>query len=300
MGIQGPPYDWVSAWLRKGDDMPTQRDIAEKLGVSITTVSLALRREPQISVEMQSRVLETAKRIGYTYRPRKNVSTSTMRLAFITSYNMTQAFYSTVLDAAEKEAHELDATLRFIQTARFGPLENLHDPRELDGLLLIGTFGIDVIDDCRTHRIPILLIDNNYPNIDLDHVNVDNEESLFRSVMYLYELGHKRIAYISGPDYHWSFHERLVGYQHAIANCGLEPVVIDSGDEQGTITFEGTEKKLASWLQKFQRVPFTALIACNDKAAIGAMHAIQNRGLRVPEDVSIIGFDDIESAVVVK
>ena len=280
--------------------MPTQRDIAEKLGVSVTTVSLALRRDPQISVEMQSRILETAKRVGYIYKPRKNVSSSAIRLAFVTSYNMTLAFYSTVLDAAVSEAQKMDATLRFIQTAQYGPLKNLHNSSDLDGLLLIGTFGTDVIEEFKAYHIPILLIDNNCPDIDLDRVNVDNEESLYRSVMYLYDFGHRSIAYINGPDYHWSFYERLLGYQRAIQICGLEPVVIDSGDEQGTITFEGTERELSSWLQKFQSVPFTALIACNDKAAIGAIHAIQNRGLRIPEDVSIIGFDDIEPATVVK
>ena len=280
--------------------MPTQRDIAKELGVSVATVSLALRRDPHISQDMQTRVLAMADRLGYAYRPRRDVTGSSARLAFVTSYNMTDTFYAAALDAAEKECQLHGVTMRFVQTERFGPAQSIHDLDELDGVLLIGTFGESVLRLFDNYGLPLVLIDNNVPDTAHDRILINNEESLYRTVRRLQDQGHREIAYIHGPHEHWSFRERLSGYRRAVKEKGAAPLVLDSVDVNGYITFEDAERKVTAWLRSLETVPFTALVACNDKAAIGAMHALQAWGARVPQDVSVVGFDDIDAAEVVR
>lgn len=280
--------------------MTTQRDIANQLGVSVATVSLALRRDPQISQEMQTRVFAMAEKLNYSYRPRRDVTASSARLAFVTGHTMTETFYAAVLDAAEKECQVHGATLRFVQTARDGPAQSIPGLDTLDGILVIGTFGAGALGVFDSYGLPILLIDNNVPDTPYDRILIDNEQNLYRSVRWLQVQGHRQIAYIHGPHDHWSFRERLRGYKRAMAESALTPLVLDSGDVNGFINFEDTERAVGAWLQTHGRVPFTALAACNDKAAIGAIHALQAAGMRVPEDVSVVGFDDIDAAQAVR
>lgn len=282
--------------------MPTQQDIADRLDVSVTTVSLALRRDSQISREMQEKVQAVAAEIGYIYRPRRNSEQPVKRLAFVTSHNMTEAFYSVVLDAAEQECRKHKVSLFFAQAGRFSPNPELShiDLNEIDGLMLIGTFGEQTIRRFQTQGVPMVLIDNNLPGIELDRVVISNEHSLYRTVRQLVAWGHKRIGYIHGPAYHPSFRERLEGYCRATEEFGRSPVIFEAGDVDGTITFDGTARAVAGWMAEDGFDGLTALVACNDKAAIGAIRGLQRQGVRVPEDISVIGFDDIDAAQIVQ
>lgn len=279
--------------------MPTQRDIAERLGVSVATVSLALRRDPQISVEMRSRVLATAEEMGYTYQPRKDGATASARLAFVCSYTMTDVFYAPVLDAAERECQRHGATMRFVQTARQDPLHSIHEIDALDGALLIGMYGASVVRAFEKYGLPVVLIDNDVPEVRQDRVLINNEASLYQTTRWLYDLGHRRIAHIHGPHEHRSFGERLAGYRRAMRDLSLEPLVLGAGDVDGVITLEDTTRHFSAWLAAQPALPFTAVTVCLDKAAIAVMRVLQSAGYRVPEDVAVVGFDDIDAAAVV-
>jgi DNA-binding LacI/PurR family transcriptional regulator len=282
--------------------MPTQQDIANRLDVSVTTVSLALRRDPQISRGMRDRVQAVAAEIGYVYRPRRDSDHPTKRLAFVTSHNMTEAFYSIVLDAAEQESRQQKVALLFAQTERFSPNPQLShiDLDEIDGLMLIGTFGKQTVRRFHDQGIPIVLIDNNLRGIDLDRVIIANEDSLYRTVQQLASWGHRRIGYIHGPDHHPSFRERLQGYRHAMKDLGQSPLVLDAKATDDIITFEKTAEAIEAWINRDGLDNITAFVACNDKAAIGAIRGLQAKGFHVPGDVSVVGFDDIDAAQIVQ
>jgi DNA-binding LacI/PurR family transcriptional regulator len=142
----------------------------------------------------------------------------------------------------------------------------------------------------------MVLLDNNLPQLGLDRVLTENFGSLYRAVRRLASWGHCRIAFMRGPDDHPSFHDRLLGYRAAIADLGLQSIELSCASTQ-----HGTSKQVIDeWMAARGEPGFSALIVFHDSAAIEAIHELQDRGLRVPEDVAVVGFDDIDMARVVR
>src|SRR5262249_19633900 len=130
----------------------------------------------------------------------------------------------------------------------------------------------------------------------LDRVLTENFGSIYRVVTRLMGWGHRRIAFMAGPDDHPSFHDRLLGYNAAIADLGLQPIELWCPSTQ-----HGTSKPVVNdWMAAHGEPGFPALIVFHDSAAIEAIHEFQDHGLRVPEDVAVVGFDDIDLARVVR
>jgi DNA-binding LacI/PurR family transcriptional regulator len=274
--------------------MTTQRDIADQLGVSVTTVSLALRGDVQISEATRVQVLELAEEMGYVYHPRKSATAQTIQIAFVGRYSATSAFYLAVLHGAEKACQEHGVTLHYIQleeaVQRFAPQDTA------DALMMVSSIDAETIGRFKRLGLPMVLVDNNLPHLALDRVLIENFDSLYRIVLKLVEWGHQRILFVCGPDEIPSFRDRLRGYRAAMGDLGLEPMEVPCGYNS---TVEGAREQIAQWLELAGQPACTALIACNDKTAIGAMQALQGAGLHVPDDVSVVGFDDIDMAGVV-
>lgn len=141
-------------------------------------------------------------------------------------------------------------------------------------------------------RIPVVVADREMPDLDVDLVLVDNSRGGYEATKYLLELGHRRIGCITGPSDITPSAERINAYRQALSefNVPFEENLVVRGDFQ----FEGG-KRAMSQLLALPKVP-SAVFICNDVMAIGAMGSIRSAGLRIPEDISIVGFDDIDQA----
>lgn len=272
-----------------------QQDIAAHLGLSVSTVSLALRDASQVAEETRVRVRHAATQLGYNYRPRQLTRTEITQMAFITRTDPNNVFYGAVLSGAERECRNLDIALHYTRLDAVGSRMPSHYS-DAEALLVVGTIDEATVLRLKDLGRPMVLLDNNLPHVGLDRVLTENFSSIYRVVRRLLGWGHRRIAFMAGPDDHPSFHDRLLGYHSAVADLDLPPIVLWCGS-----THHGNSKQVIDeWMDTRSEPGFSALIVFHDSAAIEAIHELQDRGLRVPEDVAVVGFDDIDLARVMR
>jgi len=271
------------------------QDIAQHLGLSVSTVSLALRDAPQISEETRLRVRDAAVQLGYVHRPRQAPRTEVKQIAFITNVVSTNEFYSAVLSGAERECREHGITLQYALLQELTP-RRLTQYADADGLLVVGSIDEATVLRLQSVSRPLVLIDNNLPHLGIDRVVIENMGSVYRTVAWLVERGHRRIGFLCGPGGHPSFEERLHGYRLGMAAWGLDGYEIANLSMQE----QSIKQTVIDQIQPGGALPFTALIAYHDRAAVFALHALQDNGVRVPDDVSLVGFDDIDMVRLVR
>ncbi|MBC8159745.1 MAG: LacI family DNA-binding transcriptional regulator, partial [Roseiflexaceae bacterium] len=249
------------------------RDIADQLGISISTVSLALRAAPQVAEETRLRVIDAAEQLGYSIRPRQQRPTLS-HIAFITPDEPGNDFYSGVLNGAESECRRLGLSLHFMQIDSTTQIR-LANYTLADGLLIVGSVDEDVIRLFQQLELPTVLVDNNIPFLQLDRILIDNVYSLYRATQCAHSYGHQDIAFLCGPTSISSFKERLLGYRAAVADLGLSAIELyfESGDARDVAN------TMQRWLDQHGRLGFTALIGCNDKATLRAFHALHDHGI---------------------
>ncbi|MBN2305233.1 MAG: LacI family DNA-binding transcriptional regulator [Anaerolineae bacterium] len=280
---------------------PTIRDIAEASGYSLGTVSQALNHKPGVAPETRNRVFEIAQSLGYQVKPR-NLAPAPQELTTIGLLIKQDAelpypanpFYSYVIAGAERECQRLGLNLMFAsvdvdshnRVIQWPPL--LFDER-VDGLLIIGTFLEDSIAQIGDHTDAIVLVDAYAPGLNVDSIVTDNLNGALNAVNYLIDSGHTAIGLLgSTPDAYPSIRERRKGYQRALKQAGIEKTYI----EDGLLT---REDGYATALKLLRRAPeITAIFACNDEVAIGVMNAAQELNLKIPDNLSLVGFDNID------
>jgi len=162
--------------------------------------------------------------------------------------------------------------------------------KQADGVIFMSSGeSIDNLQRLYNQNIPFVVTDREVPNALADTVLIDNQKGGYLLTHFLIELGHTRIACITGPSRTTISSQRANGFEQAMAEAGLQvnPIYITNGD------FRSQSGELAmNRLLAFKEPP-TAVFACNDLMAIGAIRAARNNGMRIPEDISIAGFDDI-------
>jgi LacI family transcriptional regulator len=173
--------------------------------------------------------------------------------------------------------------------------------RQLDGVLLVGTVEPEIIRLIQRSKIPLVLIDNSMPGLSVDAVLNDGFGGAQEAVAYLISKGHRRIAFLSGPtrqgnrpvNVFYTIERRAAGYRTALLEAGI-PVDYDLFEAADSVTVEGGYQACKRLVER--GVQFSALFCANDFVAIGAMKALREAGLRVPEDVSLLGFDNVDMA----
>jgi DNA-binding LacI/PurR family transcriptional regulator len=273
-----------------------QQDIAKELGLSISTVSLALRNSPQVAEETRVLVLEAAKRLGYARPAAPEQRTEIKSIAYIGTAAARDAFYGEVLSGAEAACRQRNIVMHYSRVEELNPWA-LSQYKEADGLLLVGSIDPEeVILKLKELGRPMVLVDNRLPQLDLDQVVTKNYDSLYRTVCKLWEWGHRQIAFICGPEDHPSFVERRQGYRAAAESLGMAPVEIHCHSLESLYV----KQVLTEYLESVGRKPgFSALIAFHDAAAIETHHTLQDLGFRIPEEMALVGFDDIEMSQLV-
>jgi DNA-binding LacI/PurR family transcriptional regulator len=273
----------------------TIRDVAREASVSIGTVSRALKNQPGLSDATRVRVVEAARRLGYDaaqLRPRIR------RLTFLLhrQHNNFAAspFFSHVLHGVEDACRER-GIVPSVLTA--GPTEDVAQQMRLhapDAIAVAGFVEPETLATLAAMQRPLVLIDLWAPG--LRSVNLDNATGAALAMRHLFAQKRTRVAFIGGSLAHYSIAQRALGYRRAFFEAGLlfDPsleVTIDAGLDPAT----GGELAMQRLLDAPGPRP-DAVFAYNDAAALAALRACLARGLRVPDDIAIIGFDDIPAA----
>jgi len=276
---------------------PTILDVAEHAGVSKSLVSLVMRGAPSVSDEKRQRVLDVAARLGY--RPNA-VARSLVRrrtnLFGVLLSDLHNPFFAEVIDGiqAEAGARGFRAIICAGDRGERSEAQGLETLLELrtDGLILASpVLGMELIV-AASEELPTVLVARQAKARTVDSVANDDPRGAAIAVEYLASLGHERIAHIDGGAGAGS-PERRRGYERAMKKLGLGAHVRVA---PGSYTEEGGHKGVALLLDGGERP--TAILAANDLAATGALSALAERGVRVPDDVSLVGYDNTSLAAV--
>jgi DNA-binding LacI/PurR family transcriptional regulator len=273
----------------------TIRDVAKAAAVSVGSVSRALKNQRGTSDETRQRIRRLAREMGYD-AGRLRAGTP-QRLAFLVhrqhSAFATNPFFSYVLHWVEEACRGLGVVPTLLTAGPADPLREqlrLHQP---DVVLAAGFFEVEMIELLDAMELPLALIDFWMPG--RPSVNPDNEQGGWLATSHLLAAGRRRVAYLSGSLAHFSIREREHGYRRALYEHGvLSDPDLEAVAPPGLNAELGAAEAARRLLQQPHGVD--AIFAYNDVAALAAMRVCEAHGRRVPDDVAIVGFDDIPAA----
>lgn len=282
----------------------TIRDIAKRLGISVSTVSYALNGGPRpVPEEVRQRVLEVARELDY--RPnrlaRSMVTGKTETIAVVppvVTRNMLRSPYihamlSSIADAVGEHGYDI-----LLHTSA-APMEDAELVRSLlsgrvDGILLIAPPRTSrVADELRSRQVPCVAISARVEGV--PSVTTDNFGGIFSAMEWLYANGHRRFGFIGGAPAFYDAQQRRLAFQQYLEERGL--LLRAEWMAEGDFTMQGAMKGARAMLSGNTRP--TAIVAANDETAAGVLQVAQEMGIRVPEDLSVVGFDDTSFAQVV-
>jgi LacI family transcriptional regulator len=278
----------------------TIKDVAKKAHVSIATVSLVLKNHRRISPATKKKVLKAVSDLNYhpSRIARGLVLKQTQNIGFLLTndhFLRTEPFYTHIFLGSEFEArdHNYYVLLNTIPN-NFNGCDNM--PRfvlekNVDGVIIAGKVPQQIISCLETVNIPMVFIDYYPPSGDYSAVLIDNVQGGEKATDYLIEYGHRHIRIVGGDIIHPSIRDRFQGYKIALEKNN---VAMNMGL---VVTRESTTDRdcgyhAAQMLFK-KNIAFSAIFACNDAMALGAMQYLKENGKRIPQDISIIGFDDV-------
>jgi LacI family transcriptional regulator len=279
------------------------KDLAKEIGVSISTVSRALNNHPDISPEVTMKIQKLAAEMNYTPNPlAMGLLKQATRMIGVIVPDLVTHFYSSIISGIEQVAEEkgyyvLIASSNETLQKEIKAVDNLIKTR-VEGLIVC------LSQETRTYEHFDRLIKNNIPLVFFDRVCrideapsvvVNNVDAAQKITKHFYKNGFRRIAYIAGPDHLNISQERTKGYISGLKSCGLEfcPELLEKCNLSTKDAIRATGRLLDL------PEPPDAIFGINDTVAFAAMKEIKNRGLRIPEDVALVGFtDEFHSTVV--
>lgn len=274
---------------------PTIRDVAAEAGVSLSTVSLYTQKRDGVAAETAKKVADAIDKLGYVPRSRASRKQNSLFFSLMLEELSLSAFpetiYGTIIHAIETEAkvHGYSIVLSVIED---DAVPRVIEQGQVDGAIILGGSprGDSVARQIAQLNVPLVLLDNHIPDAAIDSIVPDNQWGGYMAMKHLVDLGHRRIAILQGPTKYKTLTDRLWGARRAASDLGIcipkeyQPVAQSSGQP-----IKGY-REMQSILALSERP--TAVFATSDKTAFGALAAIEEAGLRVPEDISLIGFDN--------
>ncbi|MBO0440833.1 LacI family DNA-binding transcriptional regulator [Candidatus Enterococcus ikei] len=276
--------------------MATIKDIAKLAGVSPATVSRVLNYDPELSVglETKQKVFEAAEELNYT-KHKKSPKTAKAKILLVQWYDeaeeLEDIYYLSIRLGIEKKAEELG--LELIKRT----LEEL-DNIQADGILALGKFDKEQADFLFEIQENLLFVDFDASALGYNSLVIDFQQSVSSVLTYFLQLGHQKIGIISGEEYTRGSHElledkRLTIFQEILKQKGL---LNEAFNLKGAFTVASGYDVMKEFLDQHPTDYPSALFASSDALAVGALKAIQEAGYKVPEDISVIGFNDISVA----
>jgi LacI family transcriptional regulator len=294
----GPPAPPATRDRVTGTGTPTSWTVARAAGVSQSTVSRALRGDPRVREETRRRVDEAARRLGYVPNSLASglVSRSTRTISVIVS-DLTNPFFPSLLTPIYDELQIMGYRVVLFTERTDIPtgqesLRRLLD-RSIDGVLVTtATLESRFAAELQRSGLPMVLLNRYIDGLDVDRVISDNFGGAVIGGRHLLELGHRRLGIVRGPSNTSTSRDRTAGLLDVLAKNGItqDPALIREGAYSHQSGYQHTRELL--------RLPDppTAIVCGNDVVAFGALDAALSLGVRVPQDVSILGFDDIPMA----
>ncbi len=279
--------------------MPTIVDVANRAGVAAITVSRVVNDSGPVSPQIRAHVLQAIAETGYVPNSvaRSLRSRRTDTIALIVT-DMTNPFFTTIAHGVKTAAGESGMMLIICSTDERDDKEERYVQmllgRRVDGILLVpARSGAAAIGLCREQGTPLVVVDRRPPGGGVDTVRADSKTGAFELGRLLVGLGHRTMAVLTGPRAVATADDRAAGFRRAVAAAGGLPpprvlrgaFSIESGREMAKLALGSTPRP-------------TALFAASNFIAIGVLHALAELKIRVPEDVAVVGFDDLPPAMV--
>jgi len=279
-----------------GMQVVTIKDVAREAGVSVGTASQALRESPSVREATRHRVRAVAVRLRYqpSALARGLVTRRTHSVGLLIS-DISNPFFIRAVRAIEDGAQENGYNVILCNTDEDPAKETQYlrvlIEKRVDGIILATTAGsLQAVRDVRWRRIPLVLFDRELPRVAADTVKVDSVLGGRLAADHLLSLGHRRIAIIHGPVVRSTGAERLQGYLSALREAGVrpDPALIREGNFKAD-----SGRELAHRLLELSSPP-TALFCTNNLMTVGALQTLGEWGVRIPQDLSLVGYDDME------
>lgn len=278
--------------------MATMKDIAERLGVSVSTVSKSLNGSGNVSESMRQKILDTALEMGYASHREGRARTSAKICVFIENMGFEQIehFGYEIIVGFRLAAAERDWKVDIVPISMSEKIDYVYDEymrnNGYDGGFLLGFYlHSDFHRQLKDTMVPTVLLDNLVVNPKVACVGVDNHQGVICAVEHLAALGHSSIALMNGDRDSRVSHERYQGFRSGMSKCNL-PVQKDSV-AYGNFS---RENHTDDFVNTFIENGATAIVCASDYIAAGVLGALAKQDLRVPRDISVTGFDDIPIA----
>ncbi|MGM0754625.1 MAG: catabolite control protein A [Bacillota bacterium] len=278
-------------------------DVAREANVSMATVSRVVNGNPNVKPTTRKKVLEAIDRLGY--RPnavaRGLASKKTTTVGVIIP-DISSIFYSELArgieDIATMYKYNIILSNSDQNTDKELHLLNTMLGKQVDGIVFMGGNITDVlVEEFKRSPVPIVLAASVEEQAQTPSVNINYEQAIYDSVQLLIEKGHKRIAFVSGPmSEPINSVRKLAGYKRALEEAGIafDDVLVAKGD----YSYDSGIEALANLLEQSDKP--TAVIAATDEMALGVIHGAQDRGVSIPEDLEVIGFDNTRLSLMVR
>jgi len=274
----------------------TIKDVAKAANVSYTTVSRALSDSSKVNADTRKRVLEACKQMGYTknYIARSMVVKKTKLLGLIVS-NIDNPFMSEMAFHVETHAREHGYNLMLCNSSHDTELERevfeLLVGRQADGIILLSASPESYVNlKHLISKVPTVFVNENLRELPENYVSVDNYRGTYMGTQYLYSLGHRKILYLGQRKGSVTHQLRADGFIDACREFGMEPSILISRFQQSSLAvgYELARTLFANPLE------YSAIFTASDSIALGVYAAAEEAGIRIPEDVSLMGFDNIQ------
>lgn len=270
------------------------QDIADRLNLSKNTISQALSGKPGVSEETRQTIVKMADEMGYSYQKYKRSSTPHLhgKIGLIASdiaFSF-KDFFGEIYLAIEEESQRQGLNL-LIQSINKEARDRLSLPsfieeKQVDGILILSHITNEYIRKVISKGIPVVTIDHHDPSIDADAILTNNRFGAYKAVEHLIEMGHREIAFIGEIQFSPSYQERLEGYRLALQKYGIREnpdyIYTNVRDEEEFV--EGVFSSLTAQP--------TAWFCVNDRLGFLVVSALQKRGISVPDQVSVVSFDN--------
>jgi LacI family transcriptional regulator len=276
--------------------------IAKKAGVSTATVSLALNNRHGVSRRTRERILRIAKEVGYKKRRSRGLMRGTVQFLKIIRHGHTlnqdhNVFISDYIDGITHRAKDTQMRVEFASvpaTSSLGDITLQMEQQDVAGFLVLGTeLSAEEVHAISSVQRPIVFLDTCHDFLPFDFVDMNNMDSVFIAVSRLVQAGHRSIGMVTSPVNVVNFRIREEGFRKALAVLGrpVEEAMIFPVDS----TFHGAYGEFSAFLASGRAMP-EGLFCCNDIVCLGVLRALREAGRRVPDDISLIGFDNLPAS----
>lgn len=277
----------------------TINDVAAASGVSKATVSYVLNGKKKVSEETKNKILDVIQKMGFVpdlnARGLSNKDTKLIGVVIPQTEPGTKLmfhnyFYSELLENIEYHARQLGYHVIISATDVTQDYLNLIQERNLDGVIIVGTYQNEFYNQLHKLEVPVVLVDS-YCKYDwFQTIRIDDAHSSYIATKYILEQGHKEVALVTGRiQKDGVMQKRLEGFKQALFEAGIE--FNENSLFETTVDYESGVNVAPNILSRNKN--FTAVIATADVIAVGLIKGFHNCGVRVPEDISIMGFDDL-------